>query len=277
MNARAEEITSTARNYYNSDDSDRFYYEIWGGEDIHIGIYRSPDEEIARASSRTVATMAHELVPLGSGARIADFGAGYGGSARWLARAYGCRVSCVNLSEVQNERNRDMTAAAGLDHLIEVHDASFEDVPLADASCDHVWSQDSLLHAGDRLRVFEEADRVLKPGGSFIFTDPMQADDCPAGVLTPVLDRLHLESLGSVAFYREAARRLGWKELLARDLTPQLVTHYTRVRQDLGTRRSELAGRISEAYIDRMIVGLGAWIDAGTRGYLAWGILHFRK
>jgi sarcosine/dimethylglycine N-methyltransferase len=25
-----------------------------------------------------------------------------------------------------------------------------------------------------------------------------------------------------------------------------------------------------------MVRGLGHWIDAGRRGYLAWGILHFR-
>jgi sarcosine/dimethylglycine N-methyltransferase len=277
VTARAADVTATAREYYNSDDADRFYCDIWGGEDIHIGIYRGADEAIARASARTVATMAHELVPIGSRARIADFGAGYGGSARWLARAYGCHVSCVNLSEVQNERNRQMTEAAGLGHLIDVHDASFEDAPLADGTCDHVWSQDSLLHAGDRERALREAARVLKAGGTFIFTDPMQADDCPAGVLEPVLDRLKLDTLSSFNFYRNAARDLGWTELLVRDLTPHLVTHYTRVRQDLSARRAELEGRISAAYIDRTIAGLAAWIDAGARGHLAWGILHFRK
>jgi sarcosine/dimethylglycine N-methyltransferase len=277
VNARAAGVRSTARDYYNSADADGFYHRIWGGEDIHVGIYRSAAETIARASWRTVATMAHELVPIDSSARIADFGAGYGGSARWLARAYSCRVICVNLSEVQNERNRQMNRAAGLGHLIEVHDASFEDAPLPDGSIDHVWSQDSLLHAGDRMRVLEEADRALKPGGTFIFTDPMQADDCPEGVLAPVLERLHLETLGSVRFYRAAARSLGWQELLVRDLTPHLVTHYSRVRQDLSARRGELVGQISEAYIDRTIAGLGAWINAGVLGHLAWGILHFRK
>jgi sarcosine/dimethylglycine N-methyltransferase len=49
------------------------------------------------------------------------------------------------------------------------------------------------------------------------------------------------------------------------------------VREDLRARRRELGGRISQAYIDRMIEGLGAWIDAGARGHLAWGILHFGK
>jgi sarcosine/dimethylglycine N-methyltransferase len=125
--------------------------------------------------------------------------------------------------------------------------------------------------------VLAEADRVLSPGGTFIFTDPMQADDCPDGVLAPVLDRLHLDSLGSFAFYRAEAERLGWKEVAVRDLTPQLVMHYMRVGQDLRARRKTLAGRISPAYIDRMQDGLRAWVDAGKSGHLAWGILHFRK
>ena len=142
---------------------------------------------------------------------------------------------------------------------------------------DYVWSQDSILHAGDRAQVFDEVDRILKPGGQFIFTDPMQADDCPPGVLQPVLDRLHLDSLGSFGYYRQQAARLGWKELRVVDLTPQLVTHYTRVRQELAARREALTGRISEDYVDRMLLGLKNWVDAGSQGHIAWGILHFGK
>ena len=271
------DAVQVARDYYNSDDADNFYYEIWGGEDIHIGLYEGESESIAVASERTVATMAGRLAPLSPASRVADFGAGYGGSARWLASRYGCKVSCVNLSEVQNHRNREITAAAGLSHQIDVHDASFEAAPLEDSSYDCVWSQDSFLHAGDRVRVLQEMDRVLKPGGECIFTDPMQADDCPQGVLQPVLDRLHLDSLGSFAFYRAEADRLGWTEQGLEDLTPHLVNHYTRVRQELAVRRSQLADSISEKYADRMLQGLKHWIDAGVNGHITWGILHFRK
>ena len=123
----------------------------------------------------------------------------------------------------------------------------------------------------------QEIHRILKPGGEFIFTDPMQADDCPAGVLQPVLDRLHLQSLGSIGFYRSQAERLGWTEVRVNDLTHQLINHYTRVRQELIERKSALASSISAAYADRMIQGLTNWIEAGAKGYLAWGILHFRK
>lgn len=271
------DVVQTARDYYNSDDADNFYFEIWGGEDIHIGLYQSDDEAIPAASERTVRTLANKLEGLGPDSRVVDLGAGYGGAARFLARHYGCRVACVNLSEAQNERNRAQTREAGLEDLIEVRDDSFEHIPYGDDAFDVAWSQDSILHSGDRERVLDEIDRVLEPGGQVIFTDPMQADDCPKGVLEPVLARIHLDTLGSFAFYRAHAARLGWEEVGVDDLTHQLVNHYTRVRQELANRHDALSSRVSEAYIDRMIQGLTHWIDAGQKGYLAWGILHFRK
>jgi sarcosine/dimethylglycine N-methyltransferase len=274
---KSSEIVNVARDYYNSDDADNFYFEVWGGEDIHIGLYQKTDESIAVASERTVATMAEQLGDVGKSTRIADFGAGYGGSARWLVRHFGCHVSCVNLSEVQNDRNRQMNAAAGLDDRIDVYDAGFEDAPLSDADFDHVWSQDSLLHSPDRPRVLDEVDRILKPGGSFVFTDPMQADDCPDGVLQPILDRIHLTSLGSPKFYREAARACGLEEVGFDSHTEQLVTHYSRVLQETGAREHELAGSVSREYIEQMKKGLQYWIDGGRAGHLAWGIFRFRK
>jgi sarcosine/dimethylglycine N-methyltransferase len=270
-------VVKTAQDYYNSDDADNFYYHVWGGEDIHIGIYENADEDISRASTRTIKTMAAEIAGKSADTRIIDIGAGYGGAARWLASQYGCHVTCLNLSEAQNDRNRAMTAEQGLSQVIDVIDGSFEEISTADGLFDLAWSQDAILHSGHRKRVLDEVDRVLKPGGEFIFTDPMQADDCPAGVLQPVLERIHLDSLGSFAFYRQQAQRLGWEEVSVTDLTPQLVNHYTRVRQVLATKRDVLAGKVSDDYMDRMILGLKHWIDAGDNGYLSWGILHFRK
>jgi sarcosine/dimethylglycine N-methyltransferase len=278
MSERYSSVVKTAQNYYNSDDADNFYYHIWGGEDIHIGIYEGHEENIAEASERTVSTMASQCrMDLTPQTRMLDVGAGYGGAARWLAGKFGCHVTCLNLSETQNTRNRTMTTEQGLAERIEVIDGSFENIPVDDQSFDLVWSQDAILHSGRREGVLKEVDRVLKPGGEFIFTDPMQANDCPTGVLQPVLERIHLDSLGSFDFYRQQARRLGWEEQQTVDLTPQLVTHYTRVRQELVKRRESLKSKVSDEYMDRMIQGLGHWIDAGNNSYLSWGILHFRK
>lgn len=279
MSQHYSEAVETARGYYNSEDADNFYFHVWGGEDIHVGLYESPSEPIAAASARTVERIADRIAaPLARpDARVIDLGAGYGGAARHLSKRFGCQVLALNLSEAENQRDREMNEAAGLDHLIEVVDASFEDIPAPDSSFDVAWSQDAILHSGHRDKVMDEVNRVLKPGGEIIFTDPMQADDCPEGVLQPIFDRIHLSSLGSFAFYRAQAKRLGWEEVEVVDLTENLITHYSRVADTLREQRDTLKGKVSEDYIERMLAGLGHWVEGGRNGYLSWGIMHFRK
>lgn len=277
MEGQYSQVVQTARDYYNSDDADNFYYRIWGGEDIHIGLYKSDTEPIFDASRRTVETMASLAGDIGPDTYILDLGAGYGGAARYLAKTYGCHVSALNLSEVENERNRQMNKEQGLDHLIEVIDASFEQVNKPDESYDIIWSQDAILHSADRGKVFKEVHRLLKPGGVFIFTDIMQADDCPEGALQPILDRIHLESLGSLSFYRSAASDLGMEDLGFQDHTPQLSRHYSRVLAETESRSHELDGYVSDEYLERMKVGLRRWVEGGKNGWLKWGALKFKK
>ncbi|MBB4929503.1 sarcosine/dimethylglycine N-methyltransferase [Lipingzhangella halophila] len=265
----------TAREYYNSSDADNFYYTIWGGTDIHVGLYNSDKDDIAEASRRTVERMA-EKVTLTPDTDVIDVGAGYGGSARYLARTFGCKVTCLNLSEVENERNREMNREAGLDHLITVVDGSFEDIPAQDNGFDVVWSQDALLHSGDRGRVIEEVLRVMRTGGHFVFTDPMATDNASPEALAPILRRLHLETMGTPGFYDREASRLGLTKVEFDDLSPQLPAHYGRVLAELQSREDELEGKVSKEYRDRMKEGLRNWVNGGKSGDLAWGILHYR-
>ncbi|MER5391779.1 methyltransferase domain-containing protein [Saccharopolyspora sp. NPDC002686] len=265
----------TARDYYNSEDADNFYYHVWGGNDIHVGIYQSPDEDIDVASRRTVERMASK-VEITPDTRILDIGSGYGGAARHLAATYGCKVSCLNLSEVENARNVEFNRAAGLDELIEVKDGSFEDIPFQDNAFDIVWSQDAILHSGDRERVLEEVTRVLKGGGSFIFTDPMAADGARMKDLGPILNRINLDTMGSPGFYRRELARLGLQNFEFEDLTEHLPVHYGRVLEVLESREGELADKISDEYRAKMKTGLKNWVSGGKAGNLSWGIIHAR-
>lgn len=266
----------TARSYYNSEDADHFYFTIWGGEDIHVGLYQRVDEPIFDASRRTVSYMASKL-NMDENTRILDVGAGYGGAARFLAQTYGCHITALNLSEVENARNRTLTEQQGLNDLIDVVDGSFEDIPFPDQSFDVVWSQDAILHSGDREQVLKEVYRVLKPEGVFVFTDPMQANTCPEGVLQPILDRIHLDSLGSPAFYQETGRALGFVDVSFEEHTEQLVNHYGRVLNETKKKQNDMQGLVSQDYITRMKKGLQHWIDGGRNGFLAWGIFVFKK
>lgn len=279
MTQQYSAVVQTAREYYNSADADNFYYHVWGGEDIHIGLYASDHEPIADASRRTVARMAELAGTLDEKTRVLDLGAGYGGSMRYLAENYGCRCVALNLSEVENQRNREKNRQAGLDTLIEVVDGDFAQVPFEDGGFDLIWSQDAILHSGERERVCAEVARLLRPGGRFVFTDPMQADDAPEDRLQPIYDRIHLDSLGSPGFYRRTLQALDLEELEFEDHSVQLPRHYARVLDELERRADELQreGRISAEYVARMKKGLRHWIDGGNEGYLVWGIFVFTK
>ena len=276
MTETYSEAVQVARDYYNSDDADNFYATIWGGEDIHIGLYNAPDEPIREASGRTVQYMA-SLLSIEPAHEALDIGSGYGGAARYLAASFGCSVMALNLSEKENERARQLSAERGLSDKIEVVDGSFEAIPAVDNRFDVVWSQDAILHSGQRDKVLQEVARVLKPGGHFIFTDPMQADDCPGDVLQPILDRIHLETLASPRFYREHLTRLGLQEVRFEERTDMLTQHYGRVLQETEKHQAALTQTVSAEYVERMKQGLRHWIDGGERGYLAWGVFVFRK
>jgi sarcosine/dimethylglycine N-methyltransferase len=271
------EAVNIARDYYNSDDADNFYAIIWGGEDIHIGLYESENEPIVDASHRTVRHIAKCLGDVGPGHKVLDIGSGYGGAARYLAETFGCSVTALNLSEKENERNREINAERGLSDKINVIDGSFEDIPADDQTFDVVWSQDAILHSGHREKVLQEVVRVLKPGGKFIFTDPMQSDDCPKGVLQAILDRIHLSTLGSPKFYRDTLSALGMTEVIFEEHTAQLINHYSSVLQETRNRQDELVKAVSVEYIERMKNGLVHWIEGGEKGYLYWGVFVFSK
>jgi sarcosine/dimethylglycine N-methyltransferase len=266
----------TARSYYNSADADHFYATIWGGEDIHIGLYEKKEDSIFEASHRTVQKIA-SLLTLNEGTKVLDMGAGYGGPARYLAKTYNCHVDCLNISDVQNQRTRQLNQEQGLTDKIRIIEENFEATSLENQQYDVVWSQDSILHSGNRRQVLKEVYRILKKGGNFIFTDPMQSDDCPNEVLQPVLDRLFLDSMGSLSFYTQTANELGFEQIQFIEMTKHLVNHYTRVLNEVEVHYNDLSRLCSQEYIDRMKVGLNHWIDSGNKGYLSWGILHFCK
>lgn len=275
MSARSNAVEQ-AEEYYDSDAADAFYKSIWGGEDIHIGLYDSDDDTIAAASRRTVERMVDHLGDVSQDMTILDLGAGYGGAARYLAERFGCHVTCLNLSETQNALNRKLTEQAGLSDLVSVVHGDFEHIPETADRYDIVWSQDAILHSGNRTRVLNEVQRVLRPGGRLIFTDPMQSDSCPQGVLQPILDRINLATLASPAFYRTELSKLGFEELRCELMTDQLRTHYARIGQALSQNYDEAVERSGQTYVDNMMRGLKHWVDGADKGHLAWGIMGFR-
>lgn len=272
-----DENEITTQDYYDSRDADFFYTSVWGQDHIHQGIFEDDSEPMPNACLRTVKTMAEELGSIGPDTRVLDIGSGYGGTARYLASRYGCRVSTLNLSRVQNNHAKKLNEMSGLADRIDIVEGSFEDMPFDSESMDVCWSIDALLHSGNKSKVIQEAHRILKPGGEFIFADPMRTEECPPETLNPILERIHLSDMGSKEFYEKTAEETGFEHEGFKDYSDSLTATYRRALSFTEEHEDMLTHEISEDFIEHMEEGLRHWVEGGEKGNLVWGIFHFRK
>ena len=104
--------------------------------------------------------------------RVLDIGCGTGNYAAVLSERVGCRLSGVEPSGQMRSRARD---AAPWETLAK---GRAESLPFPDASFDLVFTTDVIHHVGDRPAFFDEAARVLRPGGQ-IATATDSHEDIP--------------------------------------------------------------------------------------------------
>ncbi len=106
-----------------------------------------------------------DLVEITSESEVLDAGSGIGGTARFVADRFGCRVTAVDLTEEYCETNRWLNGLVGLDERISVRQGDVTELPLADATFDVAISQHVQMNVADKARLYSEARRVLVGGG----------------------------------------------------------------------------------------------------------------
>ena len=183
----------------------------------------TPDELFAHDQDHYGALAANDALAraahIGAGSRVADFCAGLGGPARYLAFRYRAEVTGIELTPARVAGAAELTKLVGLSDRVRVLEGNVMDVPLPDASIDAVVSQEALLHVPDKGRALAEAFRILKPGGRLAFTDwtpdaPLSAADADL-----LWRGMAAQSLQSVANYRALLEGAGFHVIAVDDLT----------------------------------------------------------
>jgi SAM-dependent methyltransferase len=163
------------------------YRAAWG-DSLHFAVFHGD-----QARPQAVAAMERMLADeagMRAGDTVLDVGCGTGGPAIAVAAHSGAYVTGIDLVPGHVARARERAAEEGFGDRTDFLEGDATDMPFPDASFDHVFAIESAYHAADKARFYSECARVLRPGGSFVGTDWLCAEDMADRGGAEVLERL---------------------------------------------------------------------------------------
>jgi ubiquinone/menaquinone biosynthesis C-methylase UbiE len=162
MTGEFSKYTSTYARF-TSELNVRIRREVFG-EDIGQNSWTTADEQRAFATASG----------LNASSRLLEVGCGSGGPALFLVRNIGLTVTGIDTNEAGIAAAAEAAQKDGISGRANFlrTDAAGR-LPFADGAFDAIHSIDVFNHIPDRPALLRELHRVLRPGGTLLYTDPV--------------------------------------------------------------------------------------------------------
>jgi tocopherol O-methyltransferase len=158
-------------NYYDQTEVHyRMFWKLRDAKGLHYGIWENHTRNVSEAILNTN----YSLMKLGeiqSSDHVLDCGCGIGGSAIYLAKKIGCKVTGITLSARQVATAQSLAGKEGVQENVDFYQKDYLNTGFPDATFNIVWAIESFGSAPDKGLFFKEMHRILKPGGKILYAD----------------------------------------------------------------------------------------------------------
>lgn len=158
-------------NYYDQTEVHyRMFWKLNKSKGLHYGIW----DKLTKTLQDSIINTNFLLMKFGeikSSDSVLDCGCGIGGSAIFLSKKLGCKVTGVTLSAKQVATATKLAIENSVDNLVSFHQLNYLETGFANSSFDIIWAIESFGSSQNKRLFFEEMERILKPGGKILFAD----------------------------------------------------------------------------------------------------------
>lgn len=208
-----------ARHY---DQLDRFYREIWG-DHVHHGLWLT-GKETSDEATRNLTDAVVARAQLAPGMTLCDVGCGYGHTARIIAREQQVKVTGLTVSPAQHQYALSVTQPEDNATFL-LEDWLHNERP--SASFDALIAIESTEHMADKVKVFTEAARVVKPGGRLVVCAWLANENLKPWeqrhLIEPICREGRMPGMGTETEYKQWMTDAGFEVRSADDVSMQVA------------------------------------------------------
>jgi len=206
------------------------YHYSWDNSDhpaVHFGFYDEQATNHKKALSNTNRILA-TLSNVQAGDQVLDAGCGRGGSSFWLA--VNRKAKTIGITPVQSQITECQQRAKKLqlDQQCQFVLADYCNTPFEDQQFDVVWACESLCHAPQKQDFYQEAYRLLRPGGRLVIAEYLRSrrplEKQEEQLLGEWLHNWAIPDIDTKAEHQQHAERAGFKNIRIED-----ANHYAKI------------------------------------------------